>query len=77
MAAVRDCGFEMIDHPPYYTHLALSDYYLFPQMKGKHLVDNQYRSEVMTHPLLMTGLVNGMESLMEEVCGPRGGYVEN
>ena len=35
MAAVRDCGFELVDHPPY-SELASSDYFLFPIMK-KHL----------------------------------------
>jgi len=35
-------GFQCLDHPPYSTDLALSDYHLFPglktQMKGRHLL---------------------------------------
>ena len=37
MAAVRDCGFELVDHPPYSPDLAPSDYFLFPNMKKPHL----------------------------------------
>ena len=33
MAAVHDCGFGLVDHPPYSHDLALSDYFLFPNMK--------------------------------------------
>ena len=33
MAAVHDCGFELVDHPPYSPDLAPSDYFLFPNMK--------------------------------------------
>ena len=33
MAAVRDCGFELVDHPPYSPDLAPSYYFLFPNMK--------------------------------------------
>ena len=35
MAAVHDCGFELVDHPPYSPDLAPSDYFLFPNMKKK------------------------------------------
>ena len=40
MAAIRDCGFELIDHLPY--DLAPSNFHLFPNIK-KHLVGKQYR----------------------------------
>ena len=30
MAAVRDCGFELVDHPPYSPDLAPFDYFRFP-----------------------------------------------
>ncbi|GLD62679.1 histone-lysine N-methyltransferase SETMAR-like protein [Lates japonicus] len=32
MAAVRDCGFELVNDPPYFPDLAPSDYFLFPNM---------------------------------------------
>ena len=32
MAAVHDCGFELVDHPPYAPDMAPSDYFLFPNM---------------------------------------------
>ena len=35
MTAVRDCGSELVDHPPYSPDMAPSDYFLFPNMK-KH-----------------------------------------
>ncbi|CAI9733412.1 Hypothetical predicted protein [Octopus vulgaris] len=44
MAVVRDCGFEVVDHPPCSPDLAPSDYYLFPNMK-KHLAGKQHRSD--------------------------------
>ena len=34
MSAVHDCGFELIDHPPYPPDLAPSDYFLFPNLKN-------------------------------------------
>ena len=41
MAAVRDCGFELVDHSPNSPTLAPSDHFLFPNMK-KHLAGKQY-----------------------------------
>uniref|UniRef100_A0A3Q0S4N0 Uncharacterized protein n=1 Tax=Amphilophus citrinellus TaxID=61819 RepID=A0A3Q0S4N0_AMPCI len=43
MDAVCDCGFELVDHPPYSPDLAPSDYFLHPNMK-KHLAGKQYRT---------------------------------
>ena len=45
MVAVRDCGFELVDHLPYSPDLAPSDYYLFPNMKKTHLTGKQYRTD--------------------------------
>ena len=44
MAAVRDYGFELVDHPPSSPDLAPSDNFLFPNMK-KHLAGKQYRTD--------------------------------
>uniref|UniRef100_A0A3Q0T9I4 Mos1 transposase HTH domain-containing protein n=1 Tax=Amphilophus citrinellus TaxID=61819 RepID=A0A3Q0T9I4_AMPCI len=44
MAAVRDCGFELVDQPPCSPDLAPSDYFLFPNMK-KHLAGKQHRTD--------------------------------
>ena len=44
MSAVHDCGFELIDHPPYSPDLAPSDYFLFPNLK-KHLAGKRYESD--------------------------------
>ena len=44
MAAVHDCGFELVGHPPY-SDLALSDYFLFPNLKKPHLAGKQYRTD--------------------------------
>ena len=43
MSAVHDCGFELIDHPPYSPDLAPSDYFLFPNLK-KYLAGKWYES---------------------------------
>ena len=33
MAAIQNCGFQLVEHPPYSPDLAPSDYYLFSKMK--------------------------------------------
>ena len=33
MAATHDCGFKLIEHPPYSPDLAPSDFHLFPKLK--------------------------------------------
>lgn len=53
-AAVRDCGFEEINHPPYSPDLAPSDYYLFPNLKkdlrGKRFSDDdELKAAINTH----------------------------
>ena len=32
MGFVHDCGFELVDHPPYFPDLAASDYFQFTNM---------------------------------------------
>ena len=44
MAAIHNCGFELLDHPPYSPDLAPSDYHLFPQLK-KHLKGTKFHSD--------------------------------
>jgi len=44
MSAIRDCGFELVDHPYYSPDFAPSDCYLFPKMK-KILSRKQYQSD--------------------------------
>ena len=44
MSAVHDCGFELIDHPPYSPDLAPSDFFLFANLK-KHLAGKRYESD--------------------------------
>ena len=44
MAAVRQCGYELLPHPPYSPDLAPSDYHLFLNLKkhlhGKRFIDD-------------------------------------
>ena len=35
LAAIHDCNFQLVEHPPFSLDLAPSDYYLFPKMKKK------------------------------------------
>ena len=44
MAAIHNCGFELLDHPPYSPDLAPSDYHLFPNLK-KSLAGSRYASD--------------------------------
>jgi histone-lysine N-methyltransferase SETMAR len=53
-AAVKECGFQEIEHPPYSPDLAPSDYYLFSKLKhdlrGRKFDDNEeVRTAVMEH----------------------------
>ncbi|KAF7235648.1 hypothetical protein EYD10_17547, partial [Varanus komodoensis] len=53
-AAMRDCGFEEINHPPYSPDLAPSDYYLFPNLykdlRGKRFSnDEELKAAINTH----------------------------
>ena len=41
MQSVRDCGFELLPHPPYSPDLAPSDFFLFPKLK-KELRGQRY-----------------------------------
>ena len=43
MTTISDLGFELVQHPPYSPELALSDFWLFGQMK-EPLRGHQYSS---------------------------------
>ena len=43
-AAIRDCGFEQLNHPPYSPDLAPSDYYLFRNLKS-HLRGTRFSDD--------------------------------
>src|SRR5258705_3368092 len=43
-SAVRDCGLQELDHPPYSPDLAPSDYYLFSKLK-KDLRGRKFHSD--------------------------------
>ena len=71
MAAVRDCCFELVDHPPYYPDLAPSDYFLLPNRKQKtHLAGKQYRTDEKVISIVKDFFEN--RDPMEEVCGLQG-----
>ena len=44
MATIRDCGYELLEHPPYSPDLAPSDYYLFSFLK-KHLAGTRFYTD--------------------------------
>ncbi|KAL0828929.1 hypothetical protein ABMA28_003828 [Loxostege sticticalis] len=53
-AAVKECGFTEIEHPPYSPDLAPSDYYLFTKLKSdlrgkKFNTDDEVKSAVLAH----------------------------
>jgi histone-lysine N-methyltransferase SETMAR len=51
-AAIRQCGFQQLNHPPYSPDLALSDYFLFRVMKkflqGKRFSSDEEVKEAVT-----------------------------
>ncbi|XP_063533696.1 histone-lysine N-methyltransferase SETMAR-like [Cydia strobilella] len=53
-AAVRECGFTEVDHPPYSPDMAPSDYFLFPNLKRdlrgkKFFNDEELEAAVLGH----------------------------
>ena len=51
MAFVRDCGFELVDHPRYHPDLGPSDYFLFPKWKktlGWEAVSDRWWGHIST-----------------------------
>ena len=41
---IHECGFKLVQHPPYSPDLAPSDFHLFPNMK-KHLAGTHYATD--------------------------------
>ena len=41
MAAIHECGFKLVQHPPYSPDLAPSDFHMFPKKK-RHLAGTHY-----------------------------------
>jgi histone-lysine N-methyltransferase SETMAR len=45
MAKIHELWFELLDHPPYSPDLALSDFFVFPQLKnalgGQRFLSNE------------------------------------
>ena len=88
MAAVHKCGFELVNHPPYSSDLAPSDYFLFPYIK-KHLAGKQYYTndmrshisevedffEVQNESFYTTG-IQALQHRWKKCVDCRGDYVE-
>ena len=80
MAAVHDCGFELVDQPPYSQDLAPSDYFLFPNMK-KPLGWKWYRSGVTStiedqDESFYTKGIQVLQHRWKKCVDRRGDYVE-
>lgn len=85
-AAIAECGFTQLRHPPYSPDLAPSDYYLFGNLK-KHLRGKRFSSdqEVITATEAFFSEVDksffltGMQALpgrLDKCIANRGSYVE-
>ena len=44
MAAIHECGFQLVNHPPFSPDLAPSDYFLFGNLK-QHLRGTRFRDD--------------------------------
>ena len=53
LAAIHECDFQLVQHPPYSPDLAPSDYYLFPSMKnelyGRHFATKNDVIDAVDH----------------------------
>ena len=88
MAAVRDCGFELVDHPPKDLHILLIWLHLTifrsPTWIQKHLAGKQYQTDDEVISAVEDFFEDQDESFrlyhgnpsaatpMEKVCGPQG-----
>ena len=84
MAALRDCGFELVDHPPCSPDLALSDYFMFPNMEENTWLGSSIGPMRRLYLQLRTFIEDQYESLYnteskhcntdgkEQVCRPQG-----
>ena len=70
-AAIRNCGFEQLSHPPYSPDLAPSDYYLFGHLKkelrGKRFADDNELKSATEHWLESKLLFKGHTGVAEEM----------
>ncbi|KFD54678.1 hypothetical protein M513_04378 [Trichuris suis] len=85
LAAIQQCGFGQIDHPPYSPDLAPSDYFLFGNLK-QHLRgtvfsdDNELKSAVQDYfnsrekNFFFNGLMN-LKSRCEKCIEVEGQYI--
>jgi histone-lysine N-methyltransferase SETMAR len=85
-AAAAECGFEIIEHPPYSPDLAPSDFYLFPNLKNnlrgnRYAEDNALMSAVeewlqgQDSAFYKGGIVK-LESRWSKCIAVQGDYVE-
>ena len=85
-AALKDCGFEQLNHPPYSPDLAPSDYFLFRQLKsslrGRRFHDDDEVKEAVTTWLeeqLKSFWLAGIQSLRDKwnkCIQVKGDYIE-
>lgn len=85
-AAVRDCGFAQLHHPPYSPDLAPSDYFLFPNTK-RYLKGKRFESaeDIMSNiwevwegkdEQWFRGGIEALKHRYENVIGVRGDHFE-
>ena len=78
MAAVYDCGFGLVDHPPHSPDLAPSVYFLFPYRQKTLGWEAALNRRMLSYLQLRTISMIRMRALqhctatpMEAVCGPQ------
>lgn len=85
-AALKDCGFVEIPHPPYSPDLAPSDYFLFPNLKKKlrgRKFSSDYEVQSVVNDYFMeqkkTFFLEGLGKLIDrcnKCINLKGDYVE-
>ena len=74
MAAVHECGFELVDHPPCSPDLAPSDNLLFPNMKKKIAGNLQLRTSTLRASIPRES--NSLQHQWKKFTDHRGDYDE-
>uniref|UniRef100_A0A3Q0T0Y3 Histone-lysine N-methyltransferase SETMAR n=1 Tax=Amphilophus citrinellus TaxID=61819 RepID=A0A3Q0T0Y3_AMPCI len=76
MAAVYNCDFELVDHPPYSPDLASSDYFMLPNLKKNTRLGNRIGPIKDQDESFSTTGIRALQHRWKKCVDRRGDYVE-
>ena len=87
MASIHECGFELVQHPPYSPDLAPSDFHMFQNME-RHLAEIHYNTNNdvisvfddfldLQDKNFYEYVIKALEQRWKKVCGLTWGMLKN